>query len=117
MMEVDDEANLCQPNILGSSGTRKFSLNPSSIWRNSVSHTAFSMPHSAYDSRPNIRKTPNLTEKIKQTLCEISVKCNISDQASQLVFQTTYSSFYSNEYYLTKTEVIEKNQNVQRLMF
>ena len=58
---------------------------------------------------PKIWKNRNCTIEIKSTCAEVSVKCNISSQASIIAVQTVCSSFYGHEYYLTKEEAIGKN--------
>ena len=65
------------------------------------------MKHSVYDSRHKHVTLSHFTVNIKQFLCEISIKYNISGLLSQLAFQTTCSLFYSHEYYMKRAELFE----------
>ena len=57
----------------------------------------------------------NCSSKIKSTCAELSVKCNISSQASLVAVQTVCSDFYEHQYYLTKDEAIKKDPSLEEM--
>ena len=63
--------------------------------------------------RPRIRKTRNFMDEIKSTCAEVSVKCNVSTQASRIAVQTVCSGLYDHDYYLTKEEAIENDPSLE----
>jgi hypothetical protein len=86
------------------------SLNRSGCVRQTKSTNNFAMQFDYVGgTRPSIRGVRNFTCKIKDTLCEISVKCNLSNEAARHVFQTVCSSFYGHAYYISKEEAIEND--------
>ena len=58
------------------------SLNRSGHARSTASTIDFGVQHDSTGAPPKIRKMRNCTSKIKSTCAEVSVKCNISSQAS-----------------------------------
>ena len=93
--------------IMNSTDTQlDVSLNRSGNARSTASTIDFGVQHDSTGARPKIRKMGNCTSKIKSTCTEVSVKCNISSQASLVAVQMVCSNFYEHQYYLTKDEAI-----------
>ena len=111
LKEVGDEND----NTNSSDAQLDVSLNRSGHVRSTASTTEIGVQHDSTGARPKIRKTRNCTIKIKSTCAEVSVKCNISNQASLVAVQTVSSSFYGHEYYLMKEEAIEKDPSLGEL--
>ena len=77
--QVGDEYN----EIMNSTDTQPdVSLNHSGHARSTASTIDFGVQHDSTGAPPKIRKMQNCTSKIKSTCAEVSVKCNISSQAS-----------------------------------
>ena len=62
---------------------------------------------------PKIHKVCNCTDKIKSACAELSVKCNISTQASCIAIQTVCNTLYGHKYYLTKDEAIQNDPSME----
>ena len=58
-------------------------------------------------------KVRNCTDKIKSACAELSVKCNISTQASCIAIQTVCNTLYGHKYYLTKDEAIQNDPSME----
>ena len=91
------------------------SLNRSGLVRSTGTTSDFSIQYDSTGTRPKIQKTHNCTNKIKSTCAEVSVNCNISNQASRVADQTVCNSFYGHKYYLVKEEAIEKDPSLEEL--
>ena len=91
------------------------SLNRSGLVRSTGTTSDFSIQYDSTGTRPKIQKTHNCTNKIKSTCAEVSVNCNISNQASLVADQTVCNSFYGHKYYLVKEEAIEKDPSLEEL--
>ena len=91
------------------------SLNCSGHVRHTATTTDFGIQHDSPGACRKIRKTRNCTNNIKLTCAKVSVKCNISNQASLVAVQTVCISFYGHKYYLMKEEVIEKDPSLEEL--
>ena len=99
--------------IMNSTDTQlDVSLNRSEHARSTASTIDFGVQHDSTSSRPKITKMQNCTSKV---CAEVSVKCNISSQASLVAVQTVCSNFYEHQYYLTKDEAIEKDPSLEEM--
>ena len=107
IMEIDEEQCSSQDEVdLINLDT---SINRSGYARQTKATNDFAVQCDYSGTRPSIRGVRNFTNVIKNTLCEVSVKCNLSNEAARLVFKTVCSSFYGHEYYLSKEEAIQND--------
>ena len=109
IMEVDVEPSVSTSH---DASTSNISLNRSGLPRLTVNHSDFSV-QCCLSSRPSVRLVRNCTDTIKNTLCEISVKCNLSLETSRLAFKTACGSFYGHKYFLSKEEAINNQSDVR----
>ena len=109
IMEVDVEPSVSRSH---DSSTSNISLDCSGLPRFTLNHSDFSV-QCCLSSRPFVRLVRNFTDTIKNTLCEISVKCNLSVEASRLAFKTACGSFYGHNYFLSKEEAINNQSDVR----
>ena len=66
--------------------------------------------------RQRIRKVRDCANKIKSACAKVSVKCNISTQASCIAVQTISNTLYGHKYYLTKDEAIQNDPSLKKYM-
>ena len=106
--EVDVE-----PSVSSSNDGRStiISTNRSGLVRLTKNHSHFAV-QCCLSNRPSVRTVRNFTDTIKNTLCEISVKCNLSLEASRLAFKTACGSFYGHDYFLSKDEAIQNQSEL-----
>ena len=79
------------------------SLNRSGYVRQTKAKNDFAMQCDGMNgARPSICGVGNFTNNIKDALCKVSVKCNLSNEAARLVFKTVCSCFYGHEYYIQR---------------
>ena len=105
IMEIDVEPPVFRHSDSSTSGV---SLSRSGLPRLTAHQSHFSV-QCCLSNRPSLRLVRNCTDTIKNTLCEISVKCNLSLEASRLAFKTACSSFYGHNYFLSKEEAIKNH--------
>ena len=103
----DTEETLFQNNSLDETNQLDVSLNRSGYVRNTVIAVDAGLQFDSAVVRPRIRKVRECTDKIKSACAEVSVKCNISTQASCIAVQTVCNTLYGHKFYLTKDEAIQ----------
>ena len=59
-----------------------------------------------------IEKTCDCANEIKSVCAEVSVRCNISTEASRITVQTVCKGLYNHKYFLNKDEAIEKDDTM-----
>ena len=65
--------------------------------------------------QPKIRTGAlNCTNAIKSTCTEVSVKCNISPQCSQIAVKAVCKGLYNSTYYLDRDDAIDIDLNLAR---
>ena len=63
---------------------------------------------------PRIHEVCDCIDGIKSACAEVSVKCNISIQASCFAVQTVCNTLYGHKYYLSKDEAIQNDPSLEK---
>ena len=109
----DTEGTLLQNNSFDKTNQLDVSLNRSGYVCNTVIAVDVGLQFDSAVVRPRIRKVRNCTNKIKSACAEVSVKCNISTQASRIAVQTVCNTLYGHKYYLTKDKAIQNDPSLE----
>ena len=109
----DTEETLLQNNSFDKTNQLDVSLNRSGCVCNTVIAVDVGLQFDSAVVRPRIRKVRSCTNKIKSPCAEVSVKCNISTQASCIAVQTVCNTLYGHKYYLTKDKVIQNDPSLK----
>ena len=109
----DTEETLLQNNSFDEANQLDVSLNCSGYVRNTVIAVDVGLQFDSAVVPPRICKVRDCTNKIKSACAEVSVKCNISTQASRIAVQTVCNTLYGHKYYLTKDEAIQNHPSLE----
>lgn len=105
---------MLQNNLFDETNQLDASLNHSGYVANTVIVVDVGVQFNSAVACPKIHKIREWTDEMKLACAEVSVKCNISKQASHIAVQTVCNTPYGCKYYLKKDEVIHNDPSLEK---